>query len=114
MRLLLISLCGLITTSAAAQVGIGTTTPNSTLDVQGSVAAKVTISSATSNTLGSEYNFIYTGTSAATVTLPDATAIDSHACDILGKIHDGVVQPCDPKTCGSEKKRHRFRPNDSN
>jgi len=76
MKLLsMIALCGLITTSATAQVGIGTTTPNSTLDVQGSMAAKVTISSATSNTLGSEYNFIYTGTSAATVTLPDATSI---------------------------------------
>src|SRR5881394_1197828 len=72
---LIISLCGLITTSTTAQVGIGTTTPNSTLDVQGSMAAKTTISSGTSNTLGSEYNFIFTGTSAATATLPDATSI---------------------------------------
>jgi len=56
-------------------VGVGTTTPNSTLDVQGSLAAKVTVSSATSNTLGSEYNFIYTGTSTATATLPDASSI---------------------------------------
>ena len=76
MRLLfLLSIFGLFMTSANAQVGIGTTTPNSTLDVQGSMAAKVTISSATSNTLGSDYNFIYTGTSAATATLPDATTI---------------------------------------
>src|SRR6266853_6116399 len=76
MRLLfLLSIFGLFMASANAQVGIGTTTPNSTLDVQGSMAAKVTISSATSNTLGSDYNFIYTGTSSATATLPDATTI---------------------------------------
>ncbi|HEV8282902.1 MAG TPA: tail fiber domain-containing protein [Chitinophagaceae bacterium] len=62
--------------SASAQVGVGTTTPNSTLDVQGSFAGKVTISGTASNTLGSgDYNFLYTGASAATVTLPDATAI---------------------------------------
>ena len=58
-----------------AQVGIGTTNPNSTLDIQGSLAAKVTISSSTSNTLGSTFNFIYTGTSAGTATLPDASTI---------------------------------------
>src|SRR5437667_12769681 len=76
MRLLfLLSIFGLFMASANAQVGIGTTTPNSTLDVQGSLAAKVTVSSATSNTLGSEYNFIYTGTSTATATLPDAGSI---------------------------------------
>ncbi|HEY3250237.1 MAG TPA: hypothetical protein VGK25_03875, partial [Ignavibacteria bacterium] len=36
----------------------------------------MTISGTASNTLGSgDYNFLYTGASAATVTLPDATAI---------------------------------------
>src|SRR5437763_13265781 len=73
--LFLFSTCGLLAASVQAQVGVGTTTPNSTLDVQGSLAAKVTVSSATSNTLGSEYNFIYTGTSTATATLPDASSI---------------------------------------
>jgi hypothetical protein len=70
--LLFCTICAIVTN---AQVGIGTTTPNSTLDVQGSLAAKTTISTSATNTLGSEYIFIYTGGSAATATLPDATTI---------------------------------------
>jgi len=65
----------LLSVNSFSQIGIGTTTPNSTLDVQGSVAAKLTMSTTTSNTLGNTYNFIYTGTSAGTATLPDATTI---------------------------------------
>ncbi len=56
-----------------AQIGIGTTSPNSTLDVRGSLSLNYraftagTTASATDNTL------IFTGTAAATVTLPDAS-----------------------------------------
>lgn len=56
-----------------AQIGIGTTSPNSTLDIRGSLSLNYraftagTTASATDNTL------IFTGTAAATVTLPDAS-----------------------------------------
>jgi hypothetical protein len=67
--------CAIASIVTNAQIGIGTTTPNSTLDVQGSLAAKTTIGSSSSYTLGSEYTYIYTGTTAATVTLPTAIGI---------------------------------------
>jgi hypothetical protein len=62
------------TCSLNAQIGIGTTSPNSTLDVRGSLSMKyASFSSAT--TAGSSDNIlVFTGTSAATLTLPDATA----------------------------------------
>ena len=56
-----------------AQIGVGTTSPNSTLDVRGSLAipyrgfTSATTAAATDNML------VFTGTSAATLTLPDAT-----------------------------------------
>ncbi len=61
-----------IISSGHAQVGIGTTTPNSTLDVRGSLSVNyraftTSTSATTDNTL------VFTGTSAATVTLPNAT-----------------------------------------
>src|SRR5436190_5964511 len=57
-----------------AQVGIGTASPNSTLDVRGSFSAALTSFSG-NTTAGSENLLLFTGTSAATLTLPDATAI---------------------------------------
>ena len=58
--------------SLKAQIGVGTTTPNSTLDVRGSMALKYTAFSA-SATASSDNLLVFTGTSAATLTLPDAT-----------------------------------------
>src|SRR5258706_6850580 len=58
-----------------AQVGIGTTSPNSTLDVRGSFSAPVTIFSA-NTTAGASDNFlVFTGSSATTLTLPTAVSI---------------------------------------
>ena len=63
----------LLTLGAGAQVGVGTTTPNSTLDVRGSIATKYTAFS-TNTTAGATDNMlVFTGTAAATLTLPDAT-----------------------------------------
>ena len=56
-----------------AQIGIGTTSPNSTLDVRGSFSLSYR-SFTTSTTASSTDNILaFTGTSAATLTLPDAT-----------------------------------------
>jgi len=58
-----------------AQIGVGTTSPNSTLDVRGSLSNSVT--TFTSNTTaGSSDNFlVFTGTSPTTLTLPTAVGI---------------------------------------
>jgi hypothetical protein len=58
---------------AQAQVGIGTVSPNSMLDLRGSFAPIYrSFTSATALT-GTDYTLVFTGTSAATATLPDAT-----------------------------------------
>jgi len=75
MRKLLAAVFLLVCTNMQAQVGIGTTSPNSTLDVRGSLSTAVT--SFTGNTTaGINDNFlVFTGTSAATLTLPTAAGI---------------------------------------
>jgi hypothetical protein len=67
------SLLFLFIINVNAQVGIGTVSPNSTLDVRGSFAG--TYRSFTSGTTASstDYTLVFTGTAASTVTLPDAT-----------------------------------------
>ncbi len=62
----------LLSVHAKAQLGIGTSTPNSTLDVRGSFATKYRSITA-STTAGTDNTIVYTGTAAATVTLPNAT-----------------------------------------
>ena len=62
-----------------AQVGIGTTSPNSTLDVRGSMANNLRTFSASTSAGTTDYHLIFTGTSAATLTLPDATSITGRA-----------------------------------
>lgn len=64
----------LLSAYAQAQVGVGTTTPNSTLDVRGSMATKYTAFSANTTAGASDNMLVFTGTAAATLTLPDATA----------------------------------------
>ncbi len=63
-----------ITYSSSAQVGIGTTDPKSTFEVNGSVGQKVNTISATT-TLDDTYGIVVcnNGTTAITVTLPDVT-----------------------------------------
>jgi len=58
-----------------AQVGIGTASPNSTLDVRGSLSLPITTFSS-NTTAGASDNFlIFTGSSATTLTLPTAASI---------------------------------------
>ena len=58
-----------------AQIGIGTTSPNSMLDVRGSFSGALT--TFTTNTIATiaDNTMIFTGTSAATLTLPTAAGI---------------------------------------
>lgn len=56
-----------------AQVGIGTTTPNSTLDVRGSFSLNYRSFTSSTTALSTDNALEFTGSSAATLTLPDAT-----------------------------------------
>lgn len=66
-------LIALAAVTANAQVGIGTTSPNSTLDIRGSVSAATRSFTGATSIGSSDHTLIFTGTSAATATLPDAT-----------------------------------------
>ncbi|MEO6541379.1 MAG: hypothetical protein ABIN74_10325, partial [Ferruginibacter sp.] len=59
--------------SSYAQIGIGTTSPNSTLDVRGSLALNYRSFSSSTTATATDNTLIFTGPTAATVTLPDAT-----------------------------------------
>jgi hypothetical protein len=62
----------IISSSAMAQVGIGTTSPNSTLDVRGSFSANYRAFTANTTAAATDQTLVFTGTTATTVTLPTA------------------------------------------
>ena len=77
--LLPLSLLAVVTN---AQIGIGTTTPNSTLDVRGSLSTNLRTFT-TSTSAGSTDNvLLFTGTAAATLTLPTAVSISGRSYQI--------------------------------
>jgi hypothetical protein len=61
--------------TAQAQIGVGTTSPNSTFDIRGSLSTALTTFTANTTAGISDNMFIFTGTSAATLTLPTAVGI---------------------------------------
>jgi hypothetical protein len=61
--------------SLFAQVGVGTTTPNSTLDVRGSFSSAYRAFTTSTSAAITDNVLVYTGTSAATLTLPTAVGI---------------------------------------
>lgn len=71
-KLMTISLL-LIAVYSNAQVGVGTTSPNSTLDVRGSMSLNYRAFSTSTSAATTDNILMFTGTSTATVTLPDAT-----------------------------------------
>ncbi len=74
----------LIFTSASlfSQIGIGTTTPNSTLDVRGSMATNYRAFAANTTADISDNILVFTGATAATLTLPTAVAITGRTYQI--------------------------------
>jgi len=56
-----------------AQVGIGTTSPNSTLDVRGSFSLSYRSFTSSTSAASTDNSLSFTGTTAATLTLPDAS-----------------------------------------
>lgn len=74
MKKLLVAVFLLPVIYTQAQIGIGTTSPNSTLDVRGALSLNLRVFTGTTTTIGSTDNtVIFTGTLASTATLPDAT-----------------------------------------
>ena len=69
--LLLLSIT-LFAVQADAQVGVGTTTPNSTLDIRGSLSAGYRAFSANTSAAITDHALVFTATAAASLTLPDA------------------------------------------
>lgn len=65
-----------VVTSSHAQLGVGTTSPNSMLDVRGSFAANYRTVTGTTTIASTDNTVVFTGTSAATLTLPTAIGID--------------------------------------
>jgi Chaperone of endosialidase len=61
---------------STAQVGVGTATPNSTLDVRGSMATNYRAFTANTSAASTDNLLVFTGSSAATLTLPTAVGCD--------------------------------------
>lgn len=64
---------------AFAQVGVGTTTPNSTLDVRGSLSTSYRAFTTNTTAAATDNLLVFTGTSAATITLPTAVGCDGRS-----------------------------------
>ncbi|MBL7701639.1 MAG: hypothetical protein JNM14_05285 [Ferruginibacter sp.] len=59
-----------------AQIGIGTTSPNSTLDVRGSISTSYRAFTANTTATSTDNLLVFTGASAATLTLPTAVGCE--------------------------------------
>lgn len=68
-----ILLCLLLAPAINAQIGFGTASPNSSLDVRGTLAILPQIFTTNTTADINTQTFVFTGTMAATLTLPDAT-----------------------------------------
>ncbi|MFT3934509.1 MAG: tail fiber domain-containing protein [Chitinophagaceae bacterium] len=72
--LLLLLLITMAFTTTKAQVGVSTATPHSTLDINGSLAARYRAFSSSTTVSDSDHLLVFTGTSASTLTLPSAVS----------------------------------------
>jgi hypothetical protein len=78
-QILFLSIAFFAITTAKAQIGVGTASPNSTLDVRGSLSTSFRTFTTTTSAAISDNMLVFTGTAVATLTLPDATACAGRA-----------------------------------
>jgi hypothetical protein len=69
----------LLVSNVYAQLGIGTTTPNSTLQVLGSLSTSTRLFSTSTTATATDQVLLFTGSSATTLTLPTAVGITGRA-----------------------------------
>lgn len=88
--------------AAMAQVGVGTTSPNSTLDVRGSISTSYR--SFTGNTAAgiTDNTLVFTGTTASTVTLPSAASIAGRSYHIKNASLTGPTPVLTIATTGAQ------------
>lgn len=103
--LFLISAFGCVVFSYA-QIGIGTTTPNSTLVVEGSLeTAYREVTASTTLTIADHY-ITYNGADPATITIPTAASGSNSFTGRIYKIKNISSQPLTIQTSGTEKMRN--------
>lgn len=90
-HLYLLFLLTLLAAHLNAQVGIGTASPLSTLDIRGSFSAMYRSFSAATSFTANDYTAVFTGSSVATATLPDATTIDGSTTFTLTTQYSSVT-----------------------
>lgn len=64
----------LVLTTGRAQVGVGTVSPNSTMDIRGSLSTSCRAFSSATTINDSDYTIVFTGTGASSATLPTAAS----------------------------------------
>jgi Chaperone of endosialidase len=82
MKKLLAVVLLVICIQAKAQIGIGTTSPNSTLDVRGSLSTNLRIFTANTSAATTDHILVFTGSTAVTLTLPTAVSISGRSYQI--------------------------------
>lgn len=85
-----------------AQVGVGTTTPNSTLDVRGSMSTNYRSFTANTTAASTDNVLVFTGSSAATLTLPTAVGCDGRSYVIKNASTSGPVPVLTVATSSSQ------------
>ncbi len=86
----------------SAQVGVGTTTPNSTLDVRGSLSTNYRSFTANTSATSTDNVLVFTGSSAATLTLPTAVGCDGRVYVIKNASTTGPVPVLTVATTSSQ------------
>jgi hypothetical protein len=81
----------LLVSNVYAQVGIGTVSPLSTLDVRGSFSGNYRSFTGNTSASSTDYTLTFTGTTASSVTLPDATGCTGRVYLIKNASTSGVT-----------------------
>ncbi|MFL5748547.1 MAG: hypothetical protein ACJ751_27995, partial [Niastella sp.] len=101
-----------------AQIGIGTTSPNSTLDVRGAMAILPTLFTTNTTATINEQLFVFTGSTAATLTLPDAAGCTGRIYLVKNAsttvpVPAVTIQPFGSQTIGGLTSTQVSEPNES-